>query len=1200
MMSRGALGLASPRTRRGLALTWAVLFTLSLLLQYATFAFAPAALAVHETHLFELDGNATNDPAVLGDDWNSHPGATGNRFTFINDLFNSPNDVGFTGGGSKDGLNTSSWDWEKATVTPDKDDIEHAYAASYVQDGHTFVYFGLDKLAVNGDSNVGFWFFKNGIHLTGGPDTGGFAPVHSVGDLLVLSQFTNGGDISVIDLYEWVGSGGSDGAVNRIATGNGCTGSPAVDRACAVANTEPEAAPWSYHPKSGPDDIFPTASFFEGGIDLDRLFDGHAPCFSGFLADTRTSQAVDAVLKDVAVGNFNTCVPPTITTDASVSTFHFGDAGVTDQADLSGTDGPASGTVKFFVCTPAELPCDSGGTQIGSAIAVTTSTNGGSATSSPAYTPAAAGTYCFRAEYTPDAASQYLAAKHTDSSRECFTVVKNPTTISTSEAEAVDIGESISDSAVLDGSTSDSTGTITFNLYGPGAGCSGNPVFTATEAVDGDGTYGPVTFTPTTAGVYHWIASYDGDAHNLGSTGACLESGENDTVNKVTPTIATQASAAVTVGATITDTATVSGGNSPTGTVSFALYGPADPDCLAAAVFTSADRPLSGGTATSEAFTTDAVGTYHWIATYNGDANNNSVSGACGDANESVVVNPATPSISTSLVAGAKTGAAIGVTIGTSVHDTSTLSGATADAGGTVHYQVFSDSNCQTVEADAGTIDVVDGVPGNSLSIVFSHAGTFYWQADYSGDAKNTSASSACNLETVTVAANAPSISTTLSSGDQTGAEITVLFGSSVSDQATLTDASAEAGGTVTYTVYSDASCSTVGADAGTKTVTNGIIPASDAISFPTAGTYYWQAAYSGDADNAPATSVCTDEVLTVTTPDLDVTKLVATNDGAFGPTSNAMPGDTLNYQITIGNSGNADATDVPVSDDISALLAHATYNDDCSNGCDFAGDTLTWTIPTIAAGDSVTLTFSVTLDDTFPTGTTDLPNVVVVTGPGSNCAEGSDGADCGTDTTVSTSTLVIAKTVEGNTGGTDPDLDVPAANIGDTLTYSLAYDGHGSLTNAVITDVLPEGLAYVDGTAAGNADFNDGTYDTATRTITWEAKGALPDPAAGTVTYDVTVLDTAPDFAQPLVNLATIDSDETGPDTDTASVAVLAPPEQATATPPATSTIQPESAPSNPGFALMLILLGVAGLAIGIGFLTPTPERVRRRDRLG
>jgi len=196
-------------------------------------------------------------------------------------------------------------------------------------------------------------------------------------------------------------------------------------------------------------------------------------------------------------------------------------------------------------------------------------------------------------------------------------------------------------------------------------------------------------------------------------------------------------------------------------------------------------------------------------------------------------------------------------------------------------------------------------------------------------------------------------------------------------------------------------------------------------------------------------------------------------------------------------------------------------------------------------------------------------------------------------------SALVIDKSFTGNTGGTDPDLHVPAAKIGDTLHYKLKYSGAGPLTHAVITDVLPDGLAYVDGTALGNADFNDGTYDAGSRTITWEAKGVLPDPASGTVTYDVKVLAAAADGTQPLINLATIDSDETAPDTDTASVAVLPPPAAATATPPATSTITPEAGPGNPGFALMLILLGIAGLTLAIGFLTPTPARVRRRARL-
>jgi uncharacterized repeat protein (TIGR01451 family) len=292
------------------------------------------------------------------------------------------------------------------------------------------------------------------------------------------------------------------------------------------------------------------------------------------------------------------------------------------------------------------------------------------------------------------------------------------------------------------------------------------------------------------------------------------------------------------------------------------------------------------------------------------------------------------------------------------------------------------------------------------------------------------------------------------------------------------------------------------------------------------------------------------------------------------------------------------------VSDDISAILAHGTYNADCSNSCSFAAKTLTWTIPTIAAGGHVTLTFSVKLDATFPTGTTHLPNVVVVTGTGSNCAAGSKDANCGTDTTVTTSLLTITKAFTGNTAGTDPDLGVPAANIGDTLHTTLTYHGEGPLTNAVITDVLPQGLEYVTGSAAGDTHFTFVSYTPATRTLRWESANLL-DPQTdetnsvdGAVTYNVKVLASAPTFAQPLVNVATIDSDQTAPDSATASVSVLAPPLELT--PPPTSTITPQNGSSNPGFALMLILLAVAGLTLGIGFITPVPARVRRRDRLG
>jgi uncharacterized repeat protein (TIGR01451 family) len=402
MLSRGALGLASPRTRRGIALSWSVLFILSLLLQYATFALAPAALAVHDGP-FQLDGNAVDEGT--GEDWNNHPGA--DAFTFVTD---SVPERAFEIG-DKDTDDTDEWDQGIHNV-PDKDDILHAFAALY----DDVIYFGADRYSNDGDAQVGFWFFKNGIGLT----ATGFTPVHSDGDLLVVSHFTNGGTTSTIELYQWVGSGGSEGSIDLVATGQTCTSAPAVDKACAVANSDEETSPWSYQAKDSKVDpnVFPANAFYEGGLDLAQVYDGNPPCFSSFLVETRSSQEVSATLKDFATGSFNTCAPPDIETDASESSIDLGGS-VTDTATLSGDDGAVTGTVDFFVCGPngSATACASGGTKVGGSIAIAA----GSATSA-AFTPTAAGWYCFRAEYNPADSSNYLAGEHTNATTECFQV----------------------------------------------------------------------------------------------------------------------------------------------------------------------------------------------------------------------------------------------------------------------------------------------------------------------------------------------------------------------------------------------------------------------------------------------------------------------------------------------------------------------------------------------------------------------------------------------------------------------------------------------------------------------------------------------------------------------------------------------------------------------------------------------------------
>ncbi|MEA2297204.1 MAG: hypothetical protein QOF77_140 [Solirubrobacteraceae bacterium] len=207
-------------------------------------------------------------------------------------------------------------------------------------------------------------------------------------------------------------------------------------------------------------------------------------------------------------------------------------------------------------------------------------------------------------------------------------------TLTTVASASAPVGGSITDLAVLVGGAAP-TGTVTFALYDVSdTKCAGTPVFTSTVPLSQPTTSG--AYTPTKAGTYNWIATYNGDAANNKVSGKCGDLSETVAVTALTPTVTTVASPSVALGGRIGDTAVVSGAYKPNGTVTFRLYGPGDPSCAGAPVFTST---LGVSTPTvSAAYTPTVAGTYRFVATYNGDAANNKASGACSDPSESVVV----------------------------------------------------------------------------------------------------------------------------------------------------------------------------------------------------------------------------------------------------------------------------------------------------------------------------------------------------------------------------------------------------------------------------------------------------------------------------------------------------------------------------------------------------------------------------------
>jgi len=80
---------------------------------------------------------------------------------------------------SKDPLDITQWKWKNGG-TPDKDAITNGYAAAYqAPDGHLMLEFGADRFAVNGDANIGLWFFQQDVHPVGATG-GGFSGTHSL------------------------------------------------------------------------------------------------------------------------------------------------------------------------------------------------------------------------------------------------------------------------------------------------------------------------------------------------------------------------------------------------------------------------------------------------------------------------------------------------------------------------------------------------------------------------------------------------------------------------------------------------------------------------------------------------------------------------------------------------------------------------------------------------------------------------------------------------------------------------------------------------------------------------------------------------------------------------------------------------------------------------------------------------------------
>ena len=429
--------------------------TASLLAAGALIWAAQPSFAVHDNGMFELDGNTAQPAAGPPYDWEGLFDATGNPTVtpgtdgllasgFFPDA--AKPDHSYFARSDKDIHDVSTWKCKSVHMPTPKDDLLNAYAAvvhvpktAPDNAGDKVLYLGSERRTNEGDVFAGFWLLKDpNAGCSSASGTTGFTGQHTVGDLLVVSDYTNGGTKHAVTVYAWDPNARRN---LRFVANGGICGSGGADNVCAIANSTTIQPSWDPSVGKKKKQGLRANQFVEAGVDLTALLDGPGgSCFSTFLAETRSSQEKTAQLKDFTGGELSTCPPAPVTTTATPG----GDVvvpGTTqrDVATLGTVDdlGTPTGTVTFFLCGPDEVTtdgCSSGGTQVGTPATV----NNGTATSADvdgSSTPNdnEPGKYCWRAEYTPDKASAgvYLPSSETNDkvavdNAECFVVVATP------------------------------------------------------------------------------------------------------------------------------------------------------------------------------------------------------------------------------------------------------------------------------------------------------------------------------------------------------------------------------------------------------------------------------------------------------------------------------------------------------------------------------------------------------------------------------------------------------------------------------------------------------------------------------------------------------------------------------------------------------------------------------------------------------
>ena len=257
---------------------------------------------------------------------------------------------------------------------------------------------------------------------------------------------------------------------------------------------------------------------------------------------------------------------------------------------------------------------------------------------------------------------------------------------------------------------------------------------------------------------------------------------------------------------------------------------------------------------------------------------------------------------------------------------------------------------------------------------------------------------------------------------------------------------------------------------------------------------------------------------------DAEKTVAIAADGGTAGQVD---PGDTLEYTIVLDNT-NGDVANVVFTDTVPAFTTYVGGSLSSTQGTpdDSAAPDLSVDVGDMALGDTVTVTFRVTVDAGTPEGTV-IRNQGSVdsddTVPEPTDEDGNDGnGDQPTDIPVGgepvTSDLYVWKFVEWWTDA-DSSGDITP---GDTMQYWVIFTNTGNtpLTNVSFTDTIPADLTY-NGTAVASS----GALDMSGAPAVSLTGMSIAADDFEYIRFQVTV-----DAAGTFENQGTADADETDP----------------------------------------------------------------------